>query len=240
MQVVPVLDIKNSLVVRGVMGERANYRPIETPLSASPEPLDVAEGLMALHPFGTLYIADLDAIEGHGDAGRGRGEADTALIQSLLAAYPGTTIWLDAGVRTCVEAARIAAMSGLLAVVGSESVDGVESLRRLALTADFALSLDFRADAFLGPREILDDDSLWPETLIVMTLAKVGSGAGPDFERLAAVKARAGARRVFAAGGVRGPEDLRALADMGIAGALVATALHDGRISAADLASLGG
>ena len=70
-----------------------------------------------------------------------------------------------------------------------------------------------------------------------MTLAKIGGGAGPDFTRLAEIKALAGSREVYAAGGLRGAEDLAGLAGLGIAGALVATALHEGRIGASELAA---
>ena len=70
-----------------------------------------------------------------------------------------------------------------------------------------------------------------------MTLAKIGGGAGPDLARLAQIKARAGSREVYAAGGLRGAEDLAALAGLGIAGALIATALHEGRIGARELAA---
>ncbi len=71
-----------------------------------------------------------------------------------------------------------------------------------------------------------------------MTLGRVGADAGPDFERLAAVRRASGAA-LYAAGGVRGADDLAALARAGIAGALVASALHDGRLSAKDLAAVG-
>ncbi len=248
MQVVQVLDIKNGLVVRGVMGDRANYRPIETPLSADPEPLAVVHGLMSLHGFGAIYIADLDAIEGvavdgamdEGDRRRRRGEPDMDLMAALVAAHPGVTLWLDAGVASFDETMAVEALPGVLCVVGSESVGDAETVRRLSEETDIALSLDFRGETFLGPAELLEDDSLWPDTLIVMTLAKVGSGAGPDVDRLAEIVARAGERRVFAAGGVRGPEDLALLQDMGVAGALIASALHDGRITADDLARLAG
>ncbi|MCE7029532.1 HisA/HisF-related TIM barrel protein [Jiella avicenniae] len=248
MQVIPVLDVKNARVVRGLMGDRANYRPIETPLATSPEPLDVARGLLDLHPFEALYIADLDAIDGlvvagvvgEGEERRRRGEPDAELMAALVAAHPGVTLWLDAGVASYDEAMAIEALPGVLCVVGSESVEDAEIVRQLAEETDLALSLDFRGDVFLGPPELLEDESLWPDTLIVMTLAKVGSGAGPDVARLAEIVARAGARRVFAAGGVRGPEDLAVLKEMGVAGALVATALHDGRITAEDLAGLAG
>jgi phosphoribosylformimino-5-aminoimidazole carboxamide ribotide isomerase len=71
-----------------------------------------------------------------------------------------------------------------------------------------------------------------------MTLDRVGSHSGPDFERLGAIKRVAETRAIYAAGGVRNTEDLRSLADLGIAGALVASSLHTGSITAADIRAL--
>jgi phosphoribosylformimino-5-aminoimidazole carboxamide ribotide isomerase len=71
-----------------------------------------------------------------------------------------------------------------------------------------------------------------------MTLARVGSGAGPDIERLSHVRKHAGDRLVYAAGGVRNGNDLAALQRAGIAGALVASSLHDGTLTAAEIAGL--
>ena len=68
MEVIPVIDLKGGAVVRARHGDRASYRPIETPLSPTSDPLDVVAGLLSVHAFRTLYIADLDAIEGYGDA----------------------------------------------------------------------------------------------------------------------------------------------------------------------------
>ena len=89
------------------------------------------------------------------------------------------------------------------------------------------LSLDFRSDEFQGPREILDRPQLWPQRIIVITLARVGSRAGLDIKRLNAIRALAGARRIYAAGGVR---DIGALKTAGISGALIAAVLRDGRL----------
>ena len=63
-----------------------------------------------------------------------------------------------------------------------------------------------------------------------MTLARVGSGAGPDVERLASIQSIAAGREIYAAGGVRNAADLRALKERGVSGALIATALHERRI----------
>ncbi len=105
---------------------------------------------------------------------------------------------------------------------------------------DWILSLDFRGDEFQGPREILDNAEAWPDRVIVMTLARVGANEGPDYALLKSIIARAGARRVFAAGGVRGRDDLLALRDAGAAGVLIASALHDGKIKTGDLDEIAG
>jgi len=71
-----------------------------------------------------------------------------------------------------------------------------------------------------------------------MTLARVGSGAGPDLARIAAIRARAGPRKLYAAGGIRGAADLADLARAGVAGALVASCLHNGALTGRDIAAL--
>ena len=71
-----------------------------------------------------------------------------------------------------------------------------------------------------------------------MTLARVGSGAGPDLGRLASIQSIAGGREIYAAGGVRNAADLSGLKQAGVAGALIATALHERRIVAADLQAM--
>jgi len=73
-----------------------------------------------------------------------------------------------------------------------------------------------------------------------MTLARVGSCAGPDVLRVADIVGRAGKRRVYAAGGVRDHDDIDALRAAGAAGVLLATALHSGTITAGDLMKIAG
>jgi phosphoribosylformimino-5-aminoimidazole carboxamide ribotide isomerase len=90
-----------------------------------------------------------------------------------------------------------------------------------------------------------------------MTLCRLGSVAGPDRDRLASImrargfssEAGAGSRkenarrqgscqgRIYAAGVVRGPADFASLAQAGVHGVLVASALHEGQLTGADLAA---
>ncbi|MCJ2011822.1 HisA/HisF-related TIM barrel protein [Methylobacterium sp. J-076] len=219
--VIPVLDLRGGCVVRARRGERASYAPIETPLAKGSAPAAVAAGLLRAWPARLLYVADLDAII-DGSA------PDIASLRTIAAACPGIGLWVDAGF------AAAAAVEAFLAeglgrpVIGSESQDDAALVTALGDGA--VLSLDTRGGERLGPASLHDDPTLWPPDVIAMTLAQVGAGAGPDLPALAAVRARAGARRVYAAGGVRGPGDLRALAEGGLAGALVASALHDGTL----------
>ncbi len=230
MQAIPVVDLMGGLVVHARKGDRASYRPLESPLAPTSDPVDVVHGLLSVHPFPTLYVADLDAIQREGD--------NLPTLSRVRAAFPGLQVWVDSG------AADVAALEALIRADVGAPVIGSESQRDSALIAQhrdstrIVLSLDFRGDAFQGPTEILAEPALWPRRVIVMTLARVGSSAGPDLERFAAIQSIAGGREVYAAGGVRDAADLSALKAAGAAGALIATALHERRVVGADLAAI--
>lgn len=230
MQLVPVLDLKGGVVVRARLGRRQDYRPIETPLSPTSDPLDVMRGLLTLHPFVAVYVADLDAIEGCGDH---------RAVLCALRARCGVHLWVDNGAAEPAAAQRFLASGMGRLVIGSETQRDLCLVRELAGDERVALSLDFRDDAFLGPPALLADPAVWPRHVIVMSLARVGGAAGPDFDRLRTIRDAAGpARIIYAAGGVRDAHDLTVLAQAGMAGALVASCLHDGRVTKQQLQAL--
>jgi phosphoribosylformimino-5-aminoimidazole carboxamide ribotide isomerase len=230
MQAIPVIDIREGVVVRAIKGRRADYRPLVSPLAATPAPLEVVRGLMSLHAFPAIYIADLDAIEGRAD--------NRAAIEAIGQAFPAVSLWVDAGMRDCADMRQWLDWKNVSPVVGSESVEEKDAPLMLRDAARVVLSLDFRGDTFLGPQSLLHSPEIWPKRVIVMTLERVGGTGGPDFSRLARIMSRAQGREIFAAGGVRDAHDLRRLRAAGAKGALIASSLHDGRLSAADLALL--
>ena len=227
MLAIPVVDLMRGQVVRARMGDRASYRPIDSPLSPTSDPVDVVRGLLTVYPFQTLYVADLDAIQRSGDNLDG--------LRRIRARFPALTMWVDVG------AAAPDAVDALIRadlgapVIGSESQRDVALIARHEGSRRVVLSLDFRRDAFQGPKEILTEPRLWPRRVIVMTLARVGSREGPDLARFAAIRSIADGRELYAAGGVRDAADLAELKAAGAAGALVATALHEGRLASTDL-----
>ncbi|MBM3578582.1 MAG: nickel transporter [Alphaproteobacteria bacterium] len=223
MQIIPVIDIRSGVVVRARAGDRDSYAPIMSALAPTSAPVDVVAGFLALHSFERIYIADLDAIQGSGD---NRHE-----IEALVERFPAMRFMVDAGA-TSSDWRGVARVE---CVIGSESLRDIESLRARKDDPDVVLSLDFRDDVFLGPDTLSNCADLWPSQVIVMTLTRVGVGAGPDFDHVVKIIERAGDRRVFAAGGVRDARDLEQLEALGAAGALVATALHDGALTRPDL-----
>lgn len=225
--VIPVLDLRGGRVVRARRGERSSYAPIETPLAKGSEPASVARGLLDAWPARTLYVADLDAII-DGAA------PDLGVLDAIARACPGIGLWVDAGFSGSKGVAAFLAAGLGRPVIGSESQTDAGLVTELGDSA--VLSLDSRGAERLGPAALHDDPSLWPPDVIAMTLARVGAGTGPDLAALQAL--RAPGRRVYAAGGVRGPDDLRALRQAGIAGALVASALHDGTLRRAEAGDL--
>jgi phosphoribosylformimino-5-aminoimidazole carboxamide ribotide isomerase len=228
--IIPVIDLLHGQVVRARHGERHLYRPIQSRLCDGSDALEIVHALLELYPFKTLYIADLDAIGGHG--------SHHATIQSICVRYPQLGIWLDAGLQ---HPQHLQAWHDLPLdlVIGSErliSARQLEALARKLGPARMLLSLDFGSKGFIGAPEILNDASLWPARLIAMTLTRVGSEQGPDFDILGELVRRAGNRQIIAAGGIRGRHDLETLEQIGVTGALVASALHDGHLTTEHLA----
>jgi len=232
MHVVPVIDIRSGVVVRAVAGRRAEYAPIITPLAPSSAPLDIVRALLTLHDFDALYIADLDAIEGGGE--------NDATINIISDAFPNLRLWIDAGVRNRAGVEHCLSLRSADVVVGSESFIRSDDLRSLSENSRVILSLDFTGAQFLGDPTLLHDPLLWPMRVIVMTLSRIGVEQGPDMAQLSGIVSRAPGRRVYAAGGARDIGDLMRLRKAGAAGALVATALHRGSLTPANLAQLDG
>ena len=226
---IPVIDLLGGQVVRGVRGDRKAYRPIESALCSSSDPLTVAAILTDHCATPQLYVADLDALMGKG--------AQQAVLQALLRHLPRLELWLDAGFADAAQAQALIEGLGadgarIVPVFASESLASREVLaacfaRGSSLAEHAALSLDRRGNERLDAAGCWDADALWPKRLIVMTLERVGSGAGPDLDTMAALRRRAPHAMLIGAGGVRSAADLARAAEAGADAWLVASALHD-------------
>ncbi|MGH8750737.1 MAG: HisA/HisF-related TIM barrel protein [Burkholderiales bacterium] len=230
MKIIPVIDLMQGQVVQARHGERHAYRPIASQLCPGSNALDIVAALLHLHLFPALYVADLDAIMQTG--------SNISVIENLRACFPALELWVDCGI---ADAATYAAwrQHGLgHAVIGSEARPGAEFLEQLAANGDALyplLSLDFKP-RFQGDATLLGNPHRWLQHVIVMTLTRVGSAAGPDCALLQSLQQRAPEKKFYAAGGVRGARDLETLEQGGAHGVLLASALHQRRLSSQELA----
>jgi phosphoribosylformimino-5-aminoimidazole carboxamide ribotide isomerase len=225
MRIVPVIDIKGGVVVHARRGQRDAYAPLRSPLVQSTEPVAVARALTALCRTRTIYVADLDALAGN--------QVDEATLAGLASvAEP----WVDAGATTPERAAAVQRAGAARNVVGTESLGPNPDLTRPVV-----LSVDLRDGRLISRDPELADggptaaaalaQALNVSELLVIDLARVGSGSGPALDAVAELNAALPGVAIYAGGGVRDEADLRALESAGAAGALVATALHEGRIT---------
>jgi HisA/HisF family protein len=232
MRIVPVIDLKGGVVVHAHRGQRADYAPLRSPLVEGSEPTAVARALCAVCRTRTLYIADLDALAGEA--------ADEATLTALAAL---AEVWIDAGATTPARAAALARAGVARNVIGTESIGpDVTTQRPLAVAGPpLVLSVDLRAGSLISPDPEFAGrnpaaaaplaTALRVRELLVIDLARVGSGSGPPLHAVGELAAALPGVAIYAGGGVRDDRDLRALESAGAAGALVATALHEGRLT---------
>lgn len=226
MIVIPVIDLLAGHAVLARQGRRDDYRPVDSPLcragAALPLARSLCTGLGARH----LYIADLDAIQGRGD--------HLDLIAAIRAALPAVELWVDAGLRDPEALTAWRSAIDARPVIGSESWSSTAAIP----DADAILSIDMDGRGLRDPSAIVRDPRRRPRDLILMNLQRVGSAQGPDLDLLAAWRHEAPEASLYLAGGVRDAADLDAAAEAGAAGVLLASAIHDGRIGAAEMQRL--
>jgi phosphoribosylformimino-5-aminoimidazole carboxamide ribotide isomerase len=255
MRVIGVIDLAGGRAVHAQGGSRANYLPVQSVAGATidGDPLLLARAYVERFGLAELYAADLEAIEAgasgdaHAAGDEGRLAHDT-IIRDLAAIAP---LWLDAAVSSPEEARHVLALGAVRAVVGLETLGSFDALAEIcaAVGSDqVVFSLDLRNGNPIAPRLGISPGEPAHQlaaraadagvgAVIVLDLARVGAATGPDVELMARVRAAVPDALLIAAGGVRDGDDLARLADTGCDGALVATALHHGRLGSLDVGS---
>lgn len=236
MTILPVIDILNGDVVRGVAGRRDDYRPLTSRWSDSSRPIDVANGLQQAFGFQRFYLADLDGILWE--------SPNLAMYRELK--RKGFELLVDSGVRHAGDADEVLDHGAAAVIAGLETLPGPDSLDELILafgSNQIIFSLDLQAGIpHLAPH------SEWPQgnplaiaqaaldvgvrRMIVLDLADVGTGTGGSTETLCKTLLQKNPLlELITGGGVRGPDDIRRWEQTGVTELLVASALHDGRLS---------
>lgn len=243
MRILGVIDLAGGYAVHAVAGRRRHYQPVtqvgRTRIDAG-DAMAVASAYREQFAIDELYVADLDAIAG------GRPQDQLVVALGRVA-----SLWLDAGITTVDAAWRAVDAGAARAVVGLETLSSFDALAAICAAVGGSrtvFSLDLQDGRPLHRLEALADGTsaaalavlatnAGVASIIAIDLARVGTGAGVDMTLLRQLRHEIPGAALIAGGGIRHAEDLEQLAAIGCDGAIVASALHDGRITAADLAA---
>ena len=251
MQIIPVLDLAGGLAVHAQAGERSRYAPLKSELV--PDRIgDAAAVLRAFHgklDVHECYIADLDAIQG--------GPIQRTLLRELAEFHTGFAgaLMVDAGASLPGGALEVLSCGASQVVIGLESLHAFADLAailRMVGSSRVVFSLDLRLGSPILHPTMQDAKGAAPDalslaeqavaigavTLLLLDLGRIGTGCGVDLGLLVTLRRRFPQIRLLAGGGVLTRGDLERMRDTGCDGALVASAIHTGRVTRADLAAL--
>ncbi|WP_342304120.1 HisA/HisF-related TIM barrel protein [Methanolobus sp. ZRKC5] len=227
-RIIFVLDIFNRTVVHAQGGNRSEYKPIHFS-SCICNTSNAVKIVDAVKPA-EVYIADLNLLEKIG-----KREKNFDIIKAIS---ENTKVMLDPGITSVSETEDVMEIVQSI-ILGTEtaSLDTIKTVISLypgrvnvsidkkngkILTSDPSMPDDpFRIV------ELLNDYDL--DNIIILDLDRVGTSSGVDSQFLSKIVSIS-EHNVLLGGGVRNVEDIKALEEIGIKGALVATALHNGSI----------
>lgn len=222
-RIIFVLDILNSNAVHAVRGERSRYRPIQSKVCDSSDPDEI---ISTLRPK-EVYIADIDRLLHLGN--------NFEVIRRISSK---TETMVDIGPEKISDIEKCIGIAGTT-IVGTEtaSFELMEKAEK-QFPGRINISIDIKNGSVLAKDK---DVKTTPQQLvkllngynirdiIILDLDKVGTETGIDTDFLRDM-VRLSRHNILLGGGIRDMNDINALKEIGVSGALVATAVHKGRI----------
>ena len=242
MRVIPVMDMLNGVVVHAKKGERENYRPIESVLTPSKDPLVIGGIFVDLFGFKEVYIADLDAIQSSWAL------TNFSVLEKL--SQLGIELMVDCGIDSLEKAKVILDLGVNKVVIGTETLASLmqyEDIIREIGEEKVVLSLDLKDGKLLGEvsKEVEEDplkllkkvSKIGVKEIIILELSNVGTGRGIP-EKIVKKVSKTTTLPIIIGGGVKDIEDVKKARELGAKGVLIATALHTGKITKKDLKTI--
>ncbi len=237
MIVFPAIDIQGGKAVRlrqGVKNDSTAY--FDDPVEAAVK--WYSEGAEYLH------VVDLD--------GAFSGETRNADIVAGICKAVKIPVQIGGGVRSEETIKKYLAAGAARVIVGSKAVEDENFITAMAQKygEQLAVSIDAKSDVVATRGWVSGSDKkVLPfaefllgtgiETIVYTDISRDGMLTGPNMEMLAKLQALPGIK-LIASGGMSCIDDLRNLQRLGVYGAITGKALYEGKITMAEIKSLGG
>ena len=226
MIILPAVDLMDGLCVRLVRGDPSRR-------TIYGDPVEIAkkferEGAEWIH------LVDLDAAMGLGD--------NSALIAKIIEEVKAE-VEVAGGIRSLEKASRLIEAGASRVVLGTSAIRDpsfISSVSETIGSERTGVAVDVRNGVVMveGWKEetglsyptIIGMLNGYPFSTLILTCVDVdGTLQGPNLEVIGE-SLKISEKQVYAAGGVRGLEDLKALARIGVGGVIVGKALYEGDI----------
>jgi phosphoribosylformimino-5-aminoimidazole carboxamide ribotide isomerase len=234
MDLYPAIDLRGGQVVQLVQGDFDRERV------HGDDPAAVARSFV---DAGARWIHTVDL-----DAARTGEPANRELIAAIVDAVD-VPVQASGGVRSAEAARALADVGAARVVIGTAALEDPDLVATIAARQRVAIGLDVRGREVAVRGWLEGSGTEWPDALhrlegcgaeavVVTQIAVEGLMAGADLDGLAEVLA-ATSLDVIASGGVGTLDDLLALdavaaGDRRLAGAIVGTAIYEGRVDVAE------
>ena len=215
MNIIPAIDLKKGKVVKAVQGNRTTYKPIDLMTSHSSNPITFIKTLIITYKPSTIYIADLDLIDGDGN--------NIDIICKIAHMYRNKIFWVDIGAKKIKKLNK----RNITPILCSESCEDIKLINYVY--KDYIHSYDYR-NGFLGTQYFKKLNSSYKKKIIFMNISDVGNKKGPDFRYLRAMF-KYSDTEYYVGGGVKSILDLYKLSRMNITGAIVSSILMNKKTS---------
>ncbi len=230
-----VMDLLDGVVVHAKKGERDKYEPIHlfSSIVSSSDPARVIEEIKPVE----VYIADLNRLMGTGSnkgiikeiRNRNRNRKTRITVEYGIKKMDDLKEAVEAGIADSIILGTETATMELIDEASKNDIFNdvrvsvsVDLFNKEVQTSDKRMKID--------PLLLIKELNEYPVgDVIVLELDRVGTKSGIDFDFFARA-VECSERDILCGGGVRNCEDVHKMEEIGVKGALVATAVHDSAI----------
>ncbi len=233
-KIIPVIDILNSEAVHAIKGERKKYKPLNSPLINTSNPIELIQFLNKELDFDEFYIADLDSIINRNP---------NIQILSEILKIPLIKIMLDPGIENTTDINMYSEFKLNKIILGLETINEIEVIKnslKILGAERVIVSIDMYKGKIISkikkwqykkPAKIITElENLGIKELILLDLFRVGQKIGgipPLYLKI---------REIFngdilVGGGIKDLTDITLYKEKRFSGILIATALYDGTLN---------